>query len=105
MVENLLKYNNSHYDLLKKSDKIGCYCCCKFFNFADIEEWITERRIDNGLTAMCPTCGIDSVLPSLIEDVEITEEVLHKLRDKMFPAHLFGQTEVSCTSRDDSNSS
>ena len=37
----------------------GCYFCLDVFEGNDIEEWV-----NGGETALCPTCGIDSVLPN-----------------------------------------
>jgi hypothetical protein len=37
--------------------KCGCYYCLKIFRFEEIKEYT-----DNGLTAICPHCGIDSVI-------------------------------------------
>ena len=36
----------------------GCYFCMRTFNGNEVRDWT-----DNGLTALCPHCGIDSVLP------------------------------------------
>jgi hypothetical protein len=36
----------------------GCFYCIPVFDVEEIEEWI-----DGGQTALCPHCGIDSVLP------------------------------------------
>lgn len=35
----------------------GCFHCKSFFEGEDISEWV-----DEGKTALCPKCGIDSVL-------------------------------------------
>lgn len=44
---------------IERSAFCGCFCCERVFNAADITEWIDEDQ-----TAMCPRCGIDSVLGS-----------------------------------------
>jgi hypothetical protein len=36
----------------------GCFYCVTVFDVQEIDEWI-----DGGQTALCPHCGIDSVLP------------------------------------------
>lgn len=43
---------------LRKSNKAGCYQCISTFDPAEISD-----TIDDGKTAMCPKCGIDSILP------------------------------------------
>jgi hypothetical protein len=39
----------------------GCYFCRSTFRSADVTEWT-----DDGETAICPHCAIDSVLPGVI---------------------------------------
>jgi hypothetical protein len=45
---------------IEESEVCGCYYCRSVFNLIDtpIKEWI-----DRGSTALCPLCGVDSVLP------------------------------------------
>jgi hypothetical protein len=52
---------------VKASRRCGCFYCFGFFSPADIDEW-WDKGDDDGrdplpLTAVCPLCGIDSVLP------------------------------------------
>ena len=49
--------------------KCGCFYCCKTFNIGDVDEFV-----DDGKTAICPKCGIDSVL---IFDRNISEEEMN----------------------------
>jgi hypothetical protein len=42
---------------LTASDKVGCFYCCEIYSPTLIEEWV-----DDDTTAMCPKCGIDSVI-------------------------------------------
>jgi NAD-dependent SIR2 family protein deacetylase len=42
---------------IERSDLCGCFHCRKTFPPASIAEWT-----DDGLTALCPRCGIDSVI-------------------------------------------
>jgi hypothetical protein len=42
---------------LEASKVVGCFCCCKTYSPSEINEWI-----DEGTTAMCSKCGIDSVI-------------------------------------------
>ena len=56
------------------SDKAGCYKCLAIFKPDEVKEWT-----DQGETALCPQCGIDSVLvetPNLI----ITEDFLKSVK-------------------------
>lgn len=44
---------------LRASSKCGCFYCLRIYEPSEIREWIDDR---NGLTALCPYCGIDSVI-------------------------------------------
>ena len=44
---------------LKASDACGCFYCRKIFAPTDITEWVDDED-----TALCPKCGIDSVIGS-----------------------------------------
>lgn len=45
-------------EALGKSERAGCFYCLSTFAPSEIEEWL-----DKEVTALCPRCGIDSVLP------------------------------------------
>ena len=63
-----------------KSDFCGCFHCISIFPVADIKEMVVEK--DGFKTAICPICGIDSVLGDA--SVDITAEILESLN-----AHYF----------------
>ena len=63
---------------LAESDACGCFYCERTFSPAEITEWI-----DDGQTAMCPYCGIDSVLASA-SGFELSKEFLHHMCDYWF---------------------
>lgn len=50
--------SSRHKKQLEHAEKCGCFYCLKTFPVTEIEEWI-----DDGETALCPKCGIDSVVP------------------------------------------
>ena len=52
---------SSHKNEINNSALCGCFYCEQTFLPNEIEEWI-EENIANGETAICPKCGIDSVL-------------------------------------------
>ena len=57
---DLLEAHNYSYKnrkMLENDKKCGCFYCCKIFNPKEIEEWC-----DDDDTALCPYCGIDSVI-------------------------------------------
>lgn len=50
-------HSSYHWGELYRSAVCGCFYCCETFSFYEIEEWV-----DRGVTALCPECGIDSVI-------------------------------------------
>jgi len=57
-IKEASKYSIYNMPELEKSNKAGCYHCMSTFEPSEISE-----TTDDGKTAMCPKCGIDSVLP------------------------------------------
>lgn len=58
-----LELSNYNFEILENNHNIDCccvYCFSKFFSI-DILEYITEPNSKK--TAICPNCGIDSVIP------------------------------------------
>lgn len=47
-------------DQIKPDTKCGCYFCLQICNGSDIVEW-GDKEND---TALCPHCGIDSLMPN-----------------------------------------
>lgn len=48
---------------LAKDDVCGCFYCMSIFSPKEIEEWVPERwGSKKEVTALCPHCGIDSVI-------------------------------------------
>ena len=46
-----------NHEEIKRSGKVGCFHCIGIFDAADIDEWT-----DNGRTALCPRCWMDSII-------------------------------------------
>ena len=81
--KDILKAHKASFEngwLVKKSTKSGCFCCGKIFDPSEIEEWVPDR---GGETAICPYCGIDSVLPDNA-GYPITEEFLVRMHRYWF---------------------
>jgi hypothetical protein len=53
------KHSSNHRDEIERSAVCGCFYCQQTFAAAEIENWW-----DDGSTAECPNCGIDSVIGS-----------------------------------------
>ena len=60
--ESLHKECIRHREQLFENEHCSCFNCFAIYGPEEIKEWT-----DNSQTAICPKCGIDSVLPSKIE--------------------------------------
>ena len=72
-------YSINHKPELERDKVCGCFYCCKIFNPNKIEEWIEDSRG----TALCPYCGIDSVIGES-SGFPITEEFLKEINERWF---------------------
>lgn len=64
---------------LKQSKVCGCYYCAKVFDVSEITEWVD----DSPRTAICPYCGIDSVIDSEVV-TPLTPETMAYISEFMF---------------------
>jgi hypothetical protein len=63
---------------LKNSKLAGCYYCLRIYDPTEIYAWV-----DDNTTALCPYCGMDSVLGDC-SPYAITPEKLGELRKQWF---------------------
>lgn len=70
--------SSMHRKALKRKQKCGCFYCERIFSSTDIKDWV-----DNGETALCPYCGIDSVIGEGCGR-EITDKLLHSMHLAFF---------------------
>jgi hypothetical protein len=55
------KHSANHRSEINQSQSCGCFHCGAIFSPDQIEDWVDE--VDGeGQTALCPECGIDSVI-------------------------------------------
>lgn len=59
----------------RKSAECACFYCMSSFHGKDIRNVTIER--DGRETAICPLCGVDSVLPASIDSVTLA--LMHKV--------------------------
>ena len=64
------------------SDGCGCFYCRAIFKPSEIGGWVDEWE-GGGQTALCPRCGIDSVIGSE-SGYPITEESLAQMQAHWF---------------------
>mgnify|MGYP006974667791 CR=1 FL=1 len=62
-----------HREALKNADRCGCFYCKRIYDPKEIKDWV-----DGGKTALCPYCGIDSVIPDT-EEYPLTTAFLKKM--------------------------
>ncbi|MEC4747523.1 cytoplasmic protein [Methylomicrobium sp. Wu6] len=58
-------HSSNHRQEIEGSSICGCFYCCKTFRPDEITEWVDENDQGIGQCALCPNCGIDSVIGSL----------------------------------------
>lgn len=52
-----LKHASNHRAEITESADCGCFSCFRRFGVAEIRSWIDKNQ-----TALCPRCGLDSVI-------------------------------------------
>lgn len=82
-LEKLHKDCSHHKDRLQKVKKAGCFYCSRIFNTSLIKEWVGRE----GDEALCPYCGIDSVLPHEGQ-FPLTKEFLTKMYKYYFTYYI-----------------
>lgn len=78
IAEDFIRSAKNNRDELLQSPICGCYQCINFFMVLKITKWV-----DDGQTALCPHCGIDSVVATCISG-EVGEEMLKDIRKYAF---------------------
>lgn len=73
------EYSSNNNGQLEQDEVCGCFYCLSIFNPEEIEEWID----DGDSTAVCPYCGMDSVIGES-SDYPITKTFLGKMKDYWF---------------------
>ena len=69
------KHCSNHKEELLNSRVCGCFCCLSTFPPSEISEWLDVENGRPGPTALCPKCGIDSVIGSR-SGYPVTQEFL-----------------------------
>ena len=74
-------YSGANKDYLLKDSKCGCFYCLKIFDPKEITDWCYYASDED--TAICPYCGIDSIIGES-SGFPITEEFLKKMHNYWF---------------------
>jgi len=56
------KHSFLNQEAVNASELAGCFYCCEVYPPSQVKRWVPENC--GGKTAICPKCGIDSVLGS-----------------------------------------
>lgn len=65
---------------LSVPQKCGCFYCLRFFSSEDIVDWSVDKP---DWTAICPYCGIDSVIGEN-DGYPLTEDFLKEMFEEWF---------------------
>lgn len=76
--EKLHAYSSNNKELIEKSEYCHCFHCKKKFNSKEVDQYL---EIEN--TALCPHCGIDSVIPDCIDET-IDNELIEGMNKYWF---------------------
>ncbi len=72
-----------HRAEIENSHRCGCFHCKKIFGPDQIVDWTDTNKPGAQQTALCPMCGIDSVIGDA-SGFEITEAFLAEMRAAWF---------------------
>jgi hypothetical protein len=73
------KHSYRHRAEIEDSPRCGCFFCFRVFPSTAIKAWI-----DSSQTALCPNCGVDSVIGSASSH-RIDDVFLRKMHEHYFP--------------------
>ena len=73
------KHSANHRAEIEASSLCGCFCCCSMFPPAEIDDWV-----DGDPTALCPRCGIDSVIGDASGFAVTTVDFLAQMKQYWF---------------------
>lgn len=77
-------HSHLHRPEVEASEVAGCFYCLAIYPPAEIRNWIDDIRGDaTGETAICPRCGIDSVIGAA-SGYPITPEFLTAMHGHWF---------------------
>ncbi|MFC1639036.1 cytoplasmic protein [Patescibacteria group bacterium] len=80
-IENAGQLAVRNREQLAESDEAGCYYCRNVFPASEVSNYVIEE--DGTETAVCPKCGLDSVLADSA-GIELSAENLEQLNEYWF---------------------
>lgn len=76
----MARYNRQ---MMGSGSKCGCFYCLKIFASSEIDEWCSETENGEGVTAICPYCGVDAIISENCE-FPLTSELLGAMNKMWF---------------------
>lgn len=76
------KHCRGNREEIALSNACGCFYCLATFNPASVSQW-ADAREGIEVTALCPFCGINSVIGTA-SGFPVTEEFLEAMKDYWF---------------------
>ncbi len=76
---NAHSFSSNHKKQLLQDKKCGCFYCLEIFDPKEIKEWVPDYEG----TAICPYCGLDSIIGES-SGYPITKEFLSKMKARWF---------------------
>lgn len=77
------QFSSNHRKQIVDSELCGCCFCLEIYPPSRINEWIDEDENEVGQTALCPFCGIDSVIGSA-SGVSLNKQFLSEMHKIWF---------------------
>lgn len=86
--ESLHRLCTANRAALANATRAGCFYCCEVFMATEAVDFVDGRQpetgdLADGVTALCPRCGIDSVIPE-VGNVVLTEDLLAEMKAYWF---------------------
>ena len=78
ILEEAHKFCRNNMPSLRQDRRCGCFYCLTIYDPKEIVEWLEGKPGDPRGTALCPHCGIDSVL-SKSAGFPLTKEFLTEM--------------------------
>ncbi len=79
----LHKQSSHHRATVLASSVCRCFHCCARFAPSEIRRWVDSDPKGLGATALCPKCGVDSVLGDAC-GAELSDELVRAMRARWF---------------------
>ncbi len=79
------KFSSNHQTALMRDKTCGCFHCLRIFTSSEITDWIHDNE---DKTALCPYCGIDSVIGNS-SGYPITKDFLSKMNQYWFNGYVY----------------